>query len=129
MGIIQVNQRSCQTCGETLRGRSDKKFCNDYCRNQYNNEQKASVRQHPLVRNVNNALLRNRKILTNLLREEEETARIPLEKMVEMGFLFRYMTETFTTRNGKTYFYCYDHGYRLLENNRALILRKKKPEE
>jgi predicted nucleic acid-binding Zn ribbon protein len=124
MGIIQANQKTCQTCGAALRGRSDKKFCNDYCRNQYNNEQKASVRQHPVVRNVNNALLRNRKILNGFL-EEEETTRVSREKMLEMGFVFRYMTENYCTRNGNHYHYCYDLGYRQLENGWVIIVRKK----
>lgn len=125
MGIIQVNQKACQTCGAVLRGRSDKKFCNDYCRNQYNNEQKASVRQNPVVRNVNNTLLRNRKILTGLLPEKEETSRVSREKMLEMGFVFRYVTENYSTRNGNIYHYCYDLGYRQLENGWVLIVRKK----
>lgn len=125
MGIIQVNQKTCQTCGEVLRGRSDKKFCNDYCRNQFNNEQKASVRQLPVVRNVNNALLRNRKILSGLLPEQEETVRVSRERMLEMGFFFRYITETYTAKNGNIYYYCYDHGYRHLENETLLIVRKK----
>ena len=30
---------TCLECGEKIIGRSDKKFCNDACRNSYNNKQ------------------------------------------------------------------------------------------
>lgn len=29
--------KKCLECGEKIVGRADKKFCNDYCRNAYNN--------------------------------------------------------------------------------------------
>ena len=43
--------RECLTCGTELRGRTDKKFCDDYCRSAYNN--KMGPRSSLYVRNVN----------------------------------------------------------------------------
>ena len=55
----------CLSCGSTVKGRADKKFCNDYCRNEYNNGLKSSTTN--LVRNINNALGKNRRVLETLI--------------------------------------------------------------
>lgn len=117
--------RVCLDCGKPLKGRVDKKFCDDYCRNNYNNQQKAKGTHSSLVRNINNALLKNRKVLESILPADEETAKASKEKMIRLGFQFKYLTHTYTTKSGKTYFYCYDHGYLPLDNDWYLIVRKK----
>ena len=58
---MQNETKTCLQCGKTLRGRADKKFCDDYCRNNYNNQLKANTNNY--VRNINNALGKNRRIL------------------------------------------------------------------
>lgn len=125
MAVKIAEIRKCLECGAVLKGRVDKKFCNDYCRNNFNNRQKSIGSHSSLVRNINNALMRNRKVLESLLREGEETAKANKDKLLRLGFHFRYMTHTYTTRTGKTYYYCYDHGYLPLDNDWYLIVRKK----
>lgn len=125
MGTVSEKSKTCLACGEVLRGRVDKKFCNDYCRNNYNNLQKAKGNQSSLVRNINNALLKNRKILESLLPDTEETAKANRDKLQRLGFQFRYLTHIYTTKTGKTYYYCYDYGYLPLDNDWFLIVRKK----
>lgn len=125
MATSSKETRKCLACGTVLRGRIDKKFCNDYCRNNYNNEQKAKGGQSPLVRNINNALLKNRKVLESILPEGEETAKANRDKLQRLGFQFKYLTHIYTTKTGKTYYYCYDHGYLPLDNDWFLLVRKK----
>lgn len=125
MPASTTETKKCLACGAALRGRADKKFCNDYCRNNYNNEQKAKGGQSPLVRNINNALLKNRKILEGLLPDGEETAKANKDKLLRLGFQFKYLTHIYTTKTGKSYYYCYDHGYLPLDNDWYLIVRKK----
>ena len=120
-----MEMKSCLACGKTLKGRIDKKFCDDYCRNNYNNRQKARGGYSKLVRNINNALLKNRKILENILPGDEETAKANEEKLQRLGFQFRYLTHSYTTKTGKTYFYCYDYGYLPLDNDWYLIVKRK----
>lgn len=115
--------KRCLTCDKPLKGRSDKKFCDDYCRAAYNNELKSAINNQ--MRNINNALGKNRRILEDLLPEKEETAKTTKEKLLQKGFLFKYVTHLYTTKSGKTYYYCYDHGYLPLENDWYLIVRKK----
>lgn len=120
-----METKNCLACGATLRGRVDKKFCNDYCRNNYNNLRKQKESQSPLVRNINAALLKNRKLLESLLPAGEETARANKDKLQRLGFHFKYFTHVYTTKTGKTYYYCYDYGYLPLENDWYLIVKKK----
>jgi len=39
--LAAAENKTCLACGKILKGRVDKKFCDDYCRNNYNNLQKA----------------------------------------------------------------------------------------
>ena len=120
-----IEAKLCLSCGKALRGRIDKKFCDDYCRNNYNNKQKAKSNHSSYVRNINNALLKNRKIMEGLLPETEETVKASKDKLNRSGFQFKYVTHLYTTKTGKTYYYCYDHGYLPLDNDWYLIVRKK----
>ena len=121
--IKQTETKTCLACGKPLRGRADKRFCDDYCRNSYNNQLKSA--SNNLVRNINNALGKNRRILERLLSASEETAKANKEKLQRLGFQFKYMTHTYVTKTGKTYFYCYEYGYLPLENDWYLIVRRK----
>lgn len=125
MESIQTEKRSCLSCGNQLRGRVDKKFCNDYCRNSYNNVQKARNGYSPIVRNINNALIKNRRILATVLSDRMETARANRDKLLRLGFHFGYQTHVYTTKTGRCYYYCYDYGYLALENDWYLIVKKK----
>lgn len=122
-------KKVCLACGATIKGRADKKFCNDYCRNNYNNEQKAKGSHSSLVRNINNALLKNRKVLESVLPEGEETAKASKDKLLRLGYQFKYLTHIYTTKTGKTYFYCYDYGYLPLDNDWFLVVRRKENTE
>ncbi len=117
-----IAKKTCLACDKKLSGRADKKFCNDYCRNSYNNGMKAA--NSPIIRNINNALIKNRRILQSLLGEEE-MAKKPKEKLLNQGFQFKYTTHTYTNKKGNTYFFCYEYGYLPLEHDWYLVVRRK----
>lgn len=117
--------RTCLACGKTIKGRVDKKFCDDYCRNNYNNQQKAKSNYTTLIRNINNALLKNRKILESLKGDKEENVSARREKLLQLGFNFKYTTHSFKNKEGKTYFWCYDYGYLPFDNDWILIVKTK----
>ncbi len=117
-----AEEKICLQCGKVLKGRSDKKFCDDYCRAAYNNELKGAANN--FVRNVNNALGKNRRILESVLAEGKATANISKDKLLEKGFQFKYHTNLYTTKDGRTYFYCYEYGYWLQENNWCLVVKR-----
>ncbi|WP_209330333.1 DUF2116 family Zn-ribbon domain-containing protein [Lunatimonas salinarum] len=116
-------ERKCQSCGKPIQGRVDKKFCDDYCRNAYNNQRTAASTK--IVRNINNALKKNRNILAELIKQQGEIAKTTKQKLIEEGFQFKYITHTYTNKKGNVYVYCYDYGYLPLENDWYLIVRQK----
>ncbi|RYD70205.1 MAG: hypothetical protein EOP53_25825 [Sphingobacteriales bacterium] len=120
--LPEKETKTCRLCQKTLKGRSDKKFCDDYCRAAYNNELKSPVNNY--IRNVNNALSKNRRILEDYLGKEE-MAKTTKEKLLQKGFLFKYITHTYNNKKGNTYFFCYDLGYLPLENDWYLIVKRK----
>jgi predicted nucleic acid-binding Zn ribbon protein len=115
--------KNCVACGKPLRGRADKKFCDDYCRNNYNNRQNSD--QSNFVRNVNNILRRNRRILETLIPEGEELKKIAREKLLQEGFNFKYHTHLFSNQKGQTYYFNYEYGYLILEGDWVLVVKRK----
>ncbi len=120
---MEVAPKICLACGKPVKGRSDKKFCDDYCRNNYNNQIKGV--EGPIIRNVNNALKRNRNILATLLQQDQDTVKVNREKLVELGFRFKYMTHQYITKKGTIYLFCYDYGYLPMDNDWFLIVKER----
>lgn len=113
-------KKNCLECGEILVGRIDKKFCGDYCRNTFNN--KVNPEMKNMIRNVNNRLKRNYKTLASL--NELGKTKISRRKLLDHNFDFLHFTSVYTTKKGKTYHYVYNQGYRELENEKFLLIRK-----
>ncbi len=111
-------ERQCIDCGESLNGRADKKFCSDQCRNSHNNRLNSD--DNNFMRNVNNILRRNRRILADLTPATEGKATLPKDKVSELGFHFGYHTHMHITRKGTTYYFCYEYGY-LPHNNSDFV--------
>jgi hypothetical protein len=115
-----MEARKCPECGEIIKGRIDKKFCSDLCRNSFNNKLNSDSNNY--VRNVNNILRKNRRILEELLQGEKIT--LPKQRLLDKGFNFNFYTNQIITRNHHTYTYCYEFGYLPLENNMMLVVKK-----
>jgi len=114
-------ERKCLDCGTLILGRADKKFCSDQCRNNYNNQQNRDATNH--IRNVNNILRKNRRILARL--NPNGKSKVHKSKLAEKGFNFNYHTNIYATKNGNVYHFCYEQGYLSIENDfYALVLRQ-----
>ena len=120
--LKQIETKTCLLCEKPLKGRSDKKFCDDYCRAAYNNDLKSAANNN--IRNVNNALGKNRRILEGLLPDGEQMVKANRDKLLHLGFQFKYMTHTYTNQKGNVYHFCYEYGYLPLENNWFLIVKR-----
>ncbi len=110
----------CPECNEAFVGRIDKKFCSDQCRNTYNNRQNSN--QNNFVRNTNNALRKNRRILMEL--NPNDKAKVHKSKLIEKGFDFKLFTSIYQTQKGTTYYFCYEYGYLPLENDFYFLVIK-----
>ncbi len=115
-----MENRTCLECGEVLKGRIDKKFCSDYCRNTYNN--KINKESKNLIRNINNRLKKNHKILSELNTLGKTKAS--RNRLYDKGFDFQLFTSIYTTKSGNTYFYVYNQGYLALENEMYLLIKR-----
>lgn len=112
--------KTCLECGEKIVGREDKKFCSDSCRNAYNN--KMNKDSTNFMRNVNNKLRKNYRILTELNTDGKgKTSR---DKLLSKGFDFDFLTNILETKTGNTYYFLYDQGYRILENDYYMLVKK-----
>jgi hypothetical protein len=118
-----TDTKTCLSCGKQVQGRADKKFCDDFCRNNYNNLIKADANN--FVRNVINSLKKNRRILESLIPEGEEMTRCQQEKLNRAGFDMRYHTHSYTNKKGDMYQFCFEYGYLLLDGGWVLVVRRK----
>lgn len=99
----------------------DKKFCSDQCRNEFNNKRNRDDNNY--IRNVNNILRKNRRILFQLNPHGKSTTHG--DKLSQKGFDFNYYTSTYTTKAGAVYYFCYEYGYLPLDNNFYALVKKK----
>lgn len=112
--------KKCLDCGEKLIGRADKKFCSDACRNSYNNSLNKDKKN--LLRNINNRLRKNYRILEAL--NAKEKTKVKKETLLKHGFNFKFYTSQYVTKTGATYNYVYDQGYLQLDSPEWYLLVK-----
>lgn len=114
--------RVCLECGKKVFGRADKKFCDDACRNAYNNT--INKDRKNLIRNTNNWLRKNYRILESL--NPDQKTKVSRAKLIEKGFDFNYITSIYTTKAGTVYYFVYDQGYLPLEGDYYALVKRKR---
>lgn len=119
--------RNCMECNKALKGRTDKKFCDDFCRNAYNNRQNSDSNNY--VRNINNCLRKNRRILESVIKPRREPGKCPKRRLSDQGFDFRYHTHQQLDRNGQKYNFCYEYGYLSLDEDWVRVVRRNSTEK
>tara|TARA_Y100000385_G_scaffold252287_1_gene275648 strand:+ start:92 stop:457 length:366 start_codon:yes stop_codon:yes gene_type:complete len=116
-----MSEKLCIECGQPLIGRVDKKFCNDLCRNSFNNRINKDANEY--VRKVNVILRKNRRILSNLMNGKDKT-KTTKEELLLNGFNLYYYTNLYKTKQGKTYYFVYELGYLELEDEQFALVKK-----
>lgn len=107
-------------CNNLLRGRIDKKFCNDHCRSNFNNSIRAE--SNGMIRRINLILKRNRDILERFNLHGRTT--VDSVKLEAAGFDPNYHTHTTYTKHGMLYIFCYEQGYQKLRSGEFLLIRE-----
>src|SRR6266542_1104107 len=113
---------TCLNCDKPLKGRSDKKYCNDGCRNAFTNKQKQ--KENKETGPITLVLRKNRRILMALLGDKPDVS-VSEAVLHRKGFVFDYHTHHIITAYEKNeYMVCYDHGYRRLENGLFKVIKE-----
>ena len=116
-----MDKKLCLNCNLPLAGRTDKKFCDDACRSSYHSRNSNAGLDY--VRQINQCLKRNRKILLAL--SPEGKAKVSRKELLAQGFDFQCFTSIYKTEKQACYYFCYEMGYLLLEHDYVLLVRKK----
>lgn len=111
----------CLECKSEMQGRSDKKFCSDYCRTAHHNKNNSD--SNNFMRNINNILRKNRRILKEL--NPGGTTKVSKTELLDLGFKFSYYTNEYVTKAGKIYKFCYEQGYLELDRGKYAIVQRK----
>ncbi|UJP65141.1 DUF2116 family Zn-ribbon domain-containing protein [Mongoliitalea daihaiensis] len=111
----------CLYCGKLVRGRSDKKFCDDYCRNSHNNHRRSVDSGE--VRTILSILKTNQKILATVLRDGEEFAKVSFVRLCELGYNFKYHTHTNVCKHSLSYQFCFERGIYRINKDWVIVLR------
>lgn len=118
MGNVVYEKRCCLLCGKVLEGRSDKKFCDDTCRNNYNYQQN---KNNDVIKKVNKSLLYNRNVLKSLGKNGRKIVKRQI--LTDRDFDFDLMTGVYMTSKKHEYRLLYDYAYRNLDDEKVLILK------
>ena len=114
--------KQCMYCKKGIYGRTDKKFCNSYCRSSYHKTMVTADVNY--VRRINYHLQKNRKILAAAFSACKQAKQVSSKELFIQGFSFAYYTHQQEKENRETYLYCYDYGYRIVDNNKVTIVQE-----
>lgn len=125
-----MEAKICLNCGEPVGpGRSDKKYCSNECKSDFQNKEKKALREPPLpdfIAEINKILGNNWRILNDCLGTKDSVRMKPLD-LSGRGFNFKFYTsERFNLYNDDVYDFCYDMGYKIIgegEERRVVIVR------
>ena len=120
--LTAPSPKLCLTCEKPLKGRLDKKFCDDYCRSSYNNQ--LNTDSSAQVKKVNGILKKNRRILDSLMSGKEEAMKCNRKKLTDKGFNFNFFTNIYINKKGDNYYFVYEFGYLPLDNDWFLIVKR-----
>lgn len=125
MEIEKTFIKTCLQCSKPISGRLDKKYCNDYCRNTYNNQTKRTADKQ--IQEVNSIIRKNRRILKTLCPAGK--ARVSKEVLDSMEYNYRFFSGIYRSPAPAklVYFICYDYAFSPLNEegeNMALIVEK-----
>ena len=107
----------CLNCREPIKkGRSDKKFCDSGCKDEYYNAFK--IAEGKEISKINTILKNNRRALKHLFDEKKPEKKFKREILVRVGFEFGFQTHIAVTKTKSNEItFCYDYGYREIEHD------------
>lgn len=110
------NDKKCLYCQKKIKGRIDKKFCDEQCKGTYHYEKKKEG-EGTLYSKILLQLKTNRRVLSHFNPGGKATIRKDL--LLQDGFDPNYFTHYWKNTKGQVYLFCFEQGFRLLtEHNK-----------
>ncbi len=119
MALNIKQERFCLFCGRQLYGRTDKKYCDDNCRNNHHYDIKKNNDES--VKKVNAVLLHNRDVLR--LLNNGSRSLVKKQLLINHCFDFDVITGLYKTKKGMEYRVVYDYAYRNVNEDDVLLIR------
>lgn len=102
------HQRNCLACNRNLEGRTDKKFCDPYCKSAWHYT-KSRGDSAGFYAKVDRQLKTNRKILKLFNKAGKATARAQV--LIDRGFDPNFFTHFWKNQQGDVYLFVYEFGF------------------
>ena len=114
---MAAKPNNCLNCGKLItKGRANKKFCNSYCKDEFNNA--AKIAEGKEISMINTILKQNRRGLKKLFDPDKPDKKFSREILVREGFEFGFLTHIAVTKGkANEIIFCFDYGYREIEPN------------
>ncbi len=114
----------CKQCGKVinpLKGRSDRLYCDEKCKNKYHNA--LNKEDDKEFKRVTRILRINRKILKKMFTRNDRD-ELRKERLLKAGFEFGYYTHTKISKIKSNLFtFCFEYGYRPVGENKIKVVR------
>jgi len=123
--LLSPLENECLQCEKKLSGRSDKKFCNDTCRNLYNRNRKKNAPEwrSDKEEGIIKAIKKNYDILKNASTFKTFPFTYSRHEMLDQGFHFKFHTSIRENKsNHEIYYFCFEYGYKLLSAEKVIIV-------
>jgi len=98
----------CLNCNKELSGRSDKVFCDAYCKSSFHYKKKQGEKKS-LFESIDKQLKTNRRLLK--LFNKAGKAVVRKEELIAEGFNPKYLTHYWKNAKGEVYLFCYEFGF------------------
>ena len=122
--LIAMSQQKkyCRLCKKIVRGRSDKKFCSNACKNEYHFRLRKSTQG--VVTETDKILHRNRPILLECIGKNKKQIRISRTILDKKKFNHSYITGYYINSKEKVYHLIYDFAWMEFSDGSILIIRR-----
>ncbi|MES2328149.1 MAG: hypothetical protein V4539_01015 [Bacteroidota bacterium] len=107
MPKAKILKRLCLNCEKPISGRSDKKYCNDVCKNEHHNQNTSDFAY--IEKRLKKKLKSNRDILKEILGQQNSCV-VSKDLLVGKGYEMNYLTH-YRDVASKRYYYVFDHGF------------------
>jgi predicted nucleic acid-binding Zn ribbon protein len=118
---IEASIKHCQDCGKILHGRSDQRFCNDTCRNNFNRRKRKAEKiiPHENAAEIIRIIWKNYEILKNSYRHQMLTNEMIVfkgrEHFIQSGINPKFFTSIHTDKNGLVWYCVFERCFTIGE--------------